>query len=181
MPLGRVADDGDGVRFFAHVEFDEPGPFSFVQGPEDVGAAEAVGWARSHARRVIIRIGGTHYSAGEEPVAGLAPWDGEPVERERAPGEPVAWRVVAGTGWYRSDRADVARALAAGVEGNQRAGRVASVVTEVGFDVAFTVVAASEVEANELASAIMRAAWAATGIVAAPGDFDAAGVTLTRA
>jgi hypothetical protein len=169
MPLGRVADDGNGALFFAHVEFDEPGPFSHVNGPDDVSAEEAVAWARRHAERVIVRVGDTHYSAGEQPVDGLEPW-------------PLGlWRAVASTGWYRSDRSDVVRALASNVEKNQRARDVASGVDDVGFEVAFTVAAASAVEANEVAAEIVREAWAAAGIDAVPGDdFDAAGVSVTR-
>jgi hypothetical protein len=182
MPLGRVADEGDGATFFAHAELDEPGPFSFVNGPDEVPAEEAIGWARQHARRVIVRIGDAHYSAGEEPVEGLERWRGTPAPPLPATGAPVASRVVASTGWHGADRPEVARSLAAGVEKNQRARGVARAVDATGFEVAFTITAASLVEANEVASAIVRRAWADTGIEAVPGeDFDGDGVSVQRA
>ena len=65
MPLAWVGDNGQG-GFSAWVDFDDPGPFSYRQGPNDVPLADALLWARRQAARVILRVGDVHYSAGEE-------------------------------------------------------------------------------------------------------------------
>ncbi|HEV2874557.1 MAG TPA: hypothetical protein VGW14_05355 [Thermoleophilaceae bacterium] len=179
--LGRVADLGDGTSFSAHVEYAESeGPFSFMIGPDRVEAGVAVGWARRHARRVVVRVGSEHFSAGEEPHRDLPAWPG-PVSDpgNGGVGPERAWHVEASTAWFRSDGLEVAERLAEALRAEPEADEVGFGPTEAGFRVTFAVAGAAVVEARETASRVLRSAWAAAGIEAAPGDdFDASSITV---
>jgi hypothetical protein len=171
-PLGRVADLGDGKSFTAHVELPEgAGPFSWIDGPDRVEAGVAVGWARRHARQVVVRVGSQHFSAGSEPYRDLPVWTGR-VSRsgleEVGPERP--WQVEARTGWFRPDAAEVARRLAEAVRAEPEAEEVGFGRTEAGFRVTFVVAGASAIGAREAASRVLRTAWAATAIEAVAGD-----------
>jgi hypothetical protein len=177
-----VTDLGDG-RFSAFVDFDEPGPFSLMPGPEFVEAPEAVAWARRHAARVIIRVGDVLYSAGEELVPGLGEWPGlgEAYEETQTRGleKPVPWRAEARTAWFRGDGIEVARRLAHAVHSEPQAGEIAYESTQTGFRVTFTVHGPSIVAAGETASRALRGAWMATDIKATPGaDYDVPSLTI---
>lgn len=93
--VGWVAYLGDRRHFTAHVEYKEPGPFSFVSGPKWVDAAEAITWARQHAERSwcgwariflpremsqkrIFRSGHTRQGASPRPaIRDRTTWHGE--------------------------------------------------------------------------------------------------------
>jgi hypothetical protein len=172
-PLGRVADLGDGKSFSAHVEYGDD-PFSVMIGPNWAEPGVAVGWARRHARRVVVRVGTEFFSAGEEPYRDAPPWPGPRSASGRADagerGPARSWSVEAGLAWFRGDVLEVAERLAEAVRAAPEASDAGFGRTESGFRVTFVVSAAAEVEANELASVLLRAAWAATGIEATPGD-----------
>lgn len=183
MPRGSVTDLGDGKLFSAAIDYEEPGPFSFMHGPEFVEAHEAVAWARRHARRVVIRVGGVSYSAGEESVPGLREWPGlgeAPDEAEtRGLEKPVPWRAEARTAWFRPDGIEVAGRLARAVRSELRASELAYEPTQTGFRVTFTVHAPSIVAARETASWALRSAWKATDTRPTPGDdYDVPSLTL---
>jgi hypothetical protein len=153
MAVAYVGDDGDG-RFSAHVECDEDGPFSHVDGPTGVGPEEAIAWARRHAQRVTVRVGVDFYTAGSDPVRDLSSWPGARDDRE-SPFEPADlsdWQVEGRTGWFRDDASDVARAIARRLDDDARARDVADGVTRTGFSLTFAIRAASIVAARELAS-----------------------------
>jgi hypothetical protein len=181
-PVAFVADDLDG-GFIAHVELDERGPFSVTHGPRRATLGGAVAWAREQAPRVIVRIGDEHYSVGDEPVRDL-PQIAEPTEGpdEDAPRPlPTRWRVGARTGWYRDDRDDVLQRFGEALRADPTATDVAAATHEVGFSVAFTIIARDEVEAHAIASSSLRAAWERLRIEAAPGDdYEASGITVER-
>ena len=177
-----MTDLGDG-RFSAFVDYDEPGPFSLMPGPEFVEAREAVAWARRHASRVVIRVEDVLYSAGEESVPGLPEWPGlgeAPEETQtRGLAKPVPWRAEARTAWFRGDGIEVASRLAHAVHSEPQAGEVAYEPTQTGFRVTFTVYAPSIVAAGEAASMALRSAWKATDIKATPGDdYDVPSLTI---
>jgi hypothetical protein len=179
-PLGRVADMGDGMSFSAHVEYAESeGPFSFMNGPEFVEAGAAVGWARRHAPRVVVRVGSDFFSAGEEGYGELPPWPG-PVAASGNDGVgPVRpWSVEARMAWFRGDAVEVAERLAEEVGSAAESSGAGFGRTQTGFRVTFVVSGVSAVEANETASRVLRAAWAATGIETTGDDFDATSVTV---
>jgi hypothetical protein len=186
--MSTVAWVGDGRpgRFSAHVEYDEPGPFPFMNGPQDATADEAVAWARRRARRVYVRLGDKHFSAGEEPIKGLPLWRA-PAESQPEPAaiESLGRRrftIAAGTGWFRPDRAEVARRLADAVSRDPRAAGAIAATTKHGFEVIFTVLASSRVDANETASLVVRRAWASLNIDATPGDdYDLSSIQATPA
>jgi hypothetical protein len=161
MAVAWVGDDRGG-DFRALVEYDEPrGPFCVLRGPGPVSVEESVAWARSRARKVYVRVGEEFYSAGEEAVRGLPPWlsAAPPAPRASAGSERVeAWRAEARTGWFRADRESVARRLAEAVGRDDRAAD-AHAARERGFSVSFTLSAASELEANEIAFGVVRSAW----------------------
>jgi hypothetical protein len=173
--LGRVGDLGDGSSFSAHVEYAEgSGPFSFMEGPAWVDAGAAVGWARRHARRVVVRVGSEFFSAGEEPHRDLPAWSG-PVSASgnQAVGPVRPWQVEARTAWFRADGSEVAARLAEAVRAEEDAADVGFGPTDAGFRLTFVVAGATVVEARETASRVLRTAWAATGVKAIPGeDFD---------
>jgi hypothetical protein len=178
-----VTDLGDGKHFSASVDYDEPGPFSFMHGPEFVEAREAVAWARRHAPRVVIRVRDVLYSAGEESVPGLSEWPGlsdAPEETQtRGVEKPVPWRAEARTAWFRGDGIEVASRLAHAVGSEPQVGEIASEPTLTGFRVTFTVHAPSIVAAGEKASRALRSAWKATDIEATPGDdYDVPSLTV---
>lgn len=181
MAVAWVGDDGAG-GFWAHVDYDGPGPFCLLNGPGPARVEEAVAWARSRAPKVYVRVGGELYSAGQEPVRGLLPWlwaapvaPAASARQER----PRAWRVEARTGWYRPDRESGASRLAGAVARDPRASDAKAVARERGFMVSCRVSAASELDANELAFDIVGSAWAALEIEAVPGDeFDISGITV---
>jgi hypothetical protein len=183
-PLGRVADLGDGKSFSAHVEYDESeGPFSFMNGPNWAEAGVAVGWARLHAPRVVVRVGSEFLSAGEEPYRDAPAWPGPycaPGGVGAGEGGPVrAWFAEAQLAWFRADVLEVAERLAEAVRGAPEASDAGFGRTESGFRVTFVVTATAEVEANEVASTLLRAAWAATRIEATPGDdFDGDSISV---
>jgi hypothetical protein len=181
MAVAYVGDDRDG-RFSAHVECDEDGPFSHVDGPTGVGPEEAISWARRRAERVMVRVGLDFYTAGSEPVRDLPSWPG-PRNDRKSPFEPADLsdrQVEARTGWFRDDAPDVARAIARRLDDDRRARDVADGVTKTGFSVTFAIRAASIVAARELASELLRAAWSAARIDALPGDdYDGSSVTVT--
>ena len=115
MTRASVGDMGDGRHFSASVDYDEPGPFSFMLGPDFVEAREALAWARPHARRVTIRVGEVFYTAGDEPVQNLPEWEDvgpEPAGARGERGAPVAWQVEAHVNCIRRDGIDVAARLA---------------------------------------------------------------------
>jgi hypothetical protein len=121
MAVAYVGDDRDG-RFSAHVECDEDGPFSHVDGPTGVGPEEAIAWARRRAERVMVRVGLDFYTAGSEPVRDLPSWPGPRNDRE-SPIEPADlsdWQVEARTVWFRDDAPDVARAIARRLDDDAR-------------------------------------------------------------
>jgi hypothetical protein len=183
MARAYVGDGGDG-RFSAHVECDEDGPFSFVLGPTGVGPEEAIAWARGRAERVTVRLGVDFYTAGSEAVRDLPSWPGHDDDRELS-FEPAAdlsdWQVEGRTGWFRDDASEAARAIARRLDNDARATDVAHGVTKTGFRVTFAIRAASIVEARELASELLRAAWSASRIDAVPGDdYDVSSVTVTQ-
>jgi hypothetical protein len=74
-------------------------------GPRDVGLDEALEWARHRSRRVVVVLGSTRYSAGQEPVDDhpALPILTEPLQRRRDPAfayldrlpsdAPVEWPV----------------------------------------------------------------------------------------
>ena len=165
------------------MEFDEPGPFCFLNGPTEVTVEEAVGWARGHAQQVILRIGDTRYSAGAERVPDLPLW---PSTAEHAPppattGQAAPWSVQATTGWYRRDCEAVARRVAEAVANDTRAADATNEVDQLGFSISFTVSARSELEAHEAASGVVRNAWATVRIKAEPGeDFDLSSIDVQR-
>jgi hypothetical protein len=142
MPRAYVGDDGDG-RFTAHVDCDEDGPFSHVDGPTGVGPEEAITWARRRAGRVTVRVGGDFYTAGSEAVRDLPGWPGHGDDRE-LPSEPAAylsdWQVEGRTGWFRNDASDAARAIARRLDDDARARDVTHGVTKTGFHVMFAIV-----------------------------------------
>jgi hypothetical protein len=182
MPRAYVGDDREG-RFSAHVDCDEDGPFSHVDGPTGVGPEEAITWARRRAGRVTVRVGGDFYSAGSEAVRDLPSWPGPDDDRE-LPSEPAAdlsdWQVEGRTEWLRDDASDAARAIARRLEDDARAREVAHGVTKTGFHVMFAIRAASIVQARELASELLRAAWSASKIDAVPGDdYDVSSINVT--
>jgi hypothetical protein len=184
MAVAWVGDDRGG-DFRALVEYDEPGPFCVLNGPGPVSVEEAVAWARSRAHKVYVRVGDEFYSAGEEAVRGLPPWPSAAPEApptsarsERA----ELWRVEARTGWFRADRESVARRLAEVVGRDDRAADAHAVARERAFSVFFTLSAASELEANEIAFGVVRSAWAALEIEAVAGDdFDLDGIMVLAA
>jgi hypothetical protein len=165
------------------VEYDEPGPFSFVDGPESVSAQEAIDWARRHAQRVSVRVGEVTYSAGIEPLPGLPEWADGPSTPVQEPddAEPALWQAEGRTAWSRPDLADVASRLADAVRAELGGGTVREVTSKYGFRVTFILTAPSAVAAREAASGTLRRAWTATGIDAIPGDdFDLTSVTAAR-
>jgi hypothetical protein len=168
-----VGDDYYG-RFSAHVEYDEPGPFCFMNGPCETTVGEAVAWARGHARRVYVRLGDRHFSAGDEPIKDLPPWrpPAEPQLESAATESSVRrpWTIAARTGWYRPDAADVSCRLAEAVNRDSRAADAVGTTTECGFEVVFTVRASARVDANEIASLVVRRAWTSLVIHPPPGD-----------
>jgi hypothetical protein len=181
--LGRVGDLGDGSSFAAHVEYAEgSGPFSFMDGPASVDAGAAVGWARRHARRVVVRVGSEFFSAGEEPHRDLPAWSG-PVSASgnQAVGPLCPWQVEARTAWFRADGSEVAARLAEAVRADAQAADVGFGPTEAGFRLTFVVTGATVVEARETASRVLRTAWAVTRVDAIPGDdFDAASINVSE-
>jgi hypothetical protein len=173
-------------RFSAHVEYDEPGPFGFMIGPHDATAGEAVAWARHRAPRVYMRLGDQHFSAGDEPIDGLAPWrppaEAQPEVAATESSGPRRFTVAAGTVWFRPDRSEVARRLAEAVNRDPRAAGAVAATTKHGFEVIFTVLASSRVDANETASFVVRRAWAGLNIDATPGDdYDLSSIQATPA
>jgi hypothetical protein len=91
----------------------------------------------------------------------------------------VDWSVEARTGWSRGDREQVARRLAELARHDTRARNAVASLDSFGFAVTFTVSARSEVEANEMASRVIRHAWTASGIEAVPGeDFDCSSIEV---
>ena len=177
-----MTDLGDG-RFSAFVDYDDPGPFSLMPGPEFVEAREAVAWARRHAPRVVIRVEDVLYSAGEASVPGLPEWPGlGEAPEDTQPGgleKAVPWRAEARTAWFRGDGIEVARRLAHAVHSERHACEVAYEPTQTGFRVTFTVHAPSIVAAGETASRALRGAWKATDIKATPGaDYDVPSLTI---
>jgi hypothetical protein len=182
MPRAYVGDDREG-RFSAHVDCDEDGPFDFVLGPTGVGPEEAIAWARRRAGRVTVRVGGDFYTAGSEAVRDLPTWRGHGDDRE-LPSESAAdfsdWQVEGRTGWFRDDASDAAQAIARRLDDDARARDVAHGVTKTGFHVMFAIRAASIVQARELASELLRAAWSASKIEAVPGDdYDVSSISVT--
>lgn len=151
MAVAWVGDDRAG-DFWAHVEYDEPGPFGFLNGP---GPATV-----------------------EEAVRGLPPWLSaapDPPPASARSDQVEGWRAEARTGWFRADRESVARRLADAVGRDDRAADAHAVARDRAFSVFFTVSAASELEANGVA----RSAWAALEIEAVPGDdFDVSGIMV---
>jgi hypothetical protein len=180
MATAWVGEEGEG-KFAAHVDYSEPRPFCFMQGPSGVSAEEAVAWARAHATWVIVSVGGVRYSAGPEPVADFPAWTAESnaVVQKSATGPAVDWLVKARTGWSRRDREDVARRLAELAARDTRASGSTASLDSLGFGITFSVSARSDVEAHEIAFAVIRDAWDASGIEAVPGkDFDISSVEV---
>lgn len=174
VSVAWVGDDGEGL-FAAYIDFSEPRPWCFMDGPQAVSVEEAVGWARTHTNLVIVTAGDTRYSAGSEPVEGFPPWPDAEAAMPRAAesGPSVEWCVTAATGWRRGDREVVAQRLAESAERDTRVSGTTASPDEFGFAITFTVSARSEVEASAAASSVMRDAWTASGIDAVPGyDFD---------
>jgi hypothetical protein len=179
--LGRVGDLRDGSSFAAHVEYPESnGPFSFMDGPASVDAEVAVGWARRHARRVVVRVGSELFSAGEEPYRDLPSWRGPVCGSGNEGVGPVRpWQVEARTAWFRADGLEVAASLAEAVRSEAESAEVGFGPTEAGFRLTFMVAGATVVEAREAASQVLRTAWAATRIDAVPDDdYDASSIRV---
>jgi hypothetical protein len=92
--IAEDLDDGPEIGylsglFSAHWESDSE-PFEFEEGPEGVGAEEAITWGRSRADVVLIRVGeGGYVSAGsQQPADEILPeWPvaGMQVARRRSP------------------------------------------------------------------------------------------------
>jgi hypothetical protein len=171
--------------FSAHVEYDEPGPFSFTDGPVAVGLAEALAWARARAERVVLRVGDRQYSAGADPVPRFPPLPRSVLEAPAVSALPRPdhstgiWRARASTAWFRRDAEAVARRLADAVVRDGRVTAVEPVVREEGFSVSFTLESASEAEARERAAEVVRGAWGAIGAEAVPGeDFDVPSIAV---
>ena len=161
------------------------GPFSALQGPDQVTLEEALGWARAQAERVSVRVGNVHYSAGREPIRSLPAWTGpdpepRPVERH---GRLRRFRAEAETGWYRDDRAEVARRLAEAVADQREALESSYELLEHrAFSVAFLFESPSLLAAHEDCFRLIRSAWAACDIEARPGDdFDLSSLQVTPA
>jgi hypothetical protein len=184
MAVAWIADDRGG-DFRAHVDYGEPRPFSVLHGPGPVSVEEAVAWARSRAQKVYVRVGEEFYSAGEEAVRGLPPWRSAAPEGPRTSARSERaelWRTEARTAWFRADRKSVAQRLAEAVGRDDRAADAHAVARERAFSVFFTLSAASELEANEIAFGVVRSAWAALEIEAVPGDdFDLDGIMVRAA
>lgn len=184
MPVAWVGDNGQG-GFSAWVDYDDPGPFSYTQGPSDVLLADALSWARQQASKVILRVGDMHYSAGEEQAGSKPAWTqdvGPPSSRTDSAGSPVGWRVDAGMGWFRQDREAIAKRLALAVERDPRTADIAIALRRPGFSVCFTLRARSKVEADKVASEILQGAWAALDARAEPGeDFDVSHISVQPA
>ena len=181
--VGYVADLGDGTGFTAHVEYREPGPFSFLSGPNRVDEADAVAWARRHAARVVVRIGEDFFSAGELPKSDLPQWPHQarqPTATENGD-EKVPWYVEARTGWFRGDAASVARRLAEAVRADPKTAGTAHDARPRGFSVAFTIMSQSEHAAREAASRILRDAWSAAEIETSAGDYDVSSLVVRQA
>jgi hypothetical protein len=65
-------------------------------------------------------------------------------------------------------------------DGSRTTPAVAHGVTKTGFHVMFAIRAASIVQARELASELLRAAWSASKIDAVPGDdYDVSSINVT--
>lgn len=166
MPTGWIADDGEGGAW-AYVEQDVSGPFTTLNGPAGVSVEEAIAWARRHADRIFVRIGGKTFSAGVQRAPDLPSWP------------DAEWRVEATSGWFRSDGATVAGRLAEKVQADARASDVEHSGDPRTIQVAFTLLSAGEVEANEIAFDVIRTAWQASGIVAEKRDFDASAISVS--
>jgi hypothetical protein len=185
VPHGWIGDLGDGTSLFsAWVDFDENGPFDFVNGPDRVPVEEALAWARRYAERITVRVGDEHFTAGEVAVEGRPTWD----DRIAAfPPEPAAhesggpqWYVEASTGWYREDREAVLTRLSRALRADARATEEAQELSDNQITVTFAVQADTRLAAQEEASRIMRDAWAASDTEAIPGhDFDLPGMLVT--
>jgi hypothetical protein len=184
MPVAWVVDNGRG-GFSAWVDYDDPGPFSYTQGPSDAPLADALFWAHRQAARVILRVSDVHYSAGEERAGGKPVWTqdvGPATAAANNAGPIVAWRVDAGMAWFRADRETVATALAEVIAQDRRAGDAAMTLAVPDFSVRFTLRARSELAANKVASEILQTAWAALDVEANPGDdFDLTSISVTLA
>jgi hypothetical protein len=151
--------------FYAHVEYEEPGPFSYVHGPRDVDAEEAVRWARRHADTVKLRIGGTFYSAGEVPAEGLPVWPGatETLEQPATTAERESWEAEGSLNARGGDLEAVASRFAAAIELDERAADVRHWLTELGVTVTF-LIRCPPAESNEVASRVLRDSWKAAEI-----------------
>jgi hypothetical protein len=178
-----IGKDAEG-RYAAHVEYDEPGPFRFLQGPRGADVADAVEWSRRQTPRVLVRIDDRHYSAGTRPIPGTRPWYGEasPSPAAPPPKAKTCWRVEARTSWSRPDRDAVARRLAAAVADHSAAGRVDARTRANGYAVMFHVFASSELDAHAAASAVLRHAWASLDVLAVAGeDYDVSSISVHSA
>jgi len=183
MTIAYVGDMNDGVSFSAHVEYREDVPFAYVHGPESVDAGAAVAWARARADKVIVRVGGDRFSAGKQPAGDLPDWVGPtaPATKATAPSEPTAWRVEAHINWLRPDTEDVAARFAAALGDQPGASGVGYDIRDFGLAVWF-LIRALRLDANEVASHLLRSAWTATGIEAMPGtDFDVTSMSVRAA
>jgi hypothetical protein len=95
QPRAFVASD-DGVFFVAHVDYDVAGPFRFCNGPRGK-AGVVVGWSRAHATTVLVRVGEQMFSAGQDSIHGIPPWDGPVDEWSPSQRLPRRWHVKAQT------------------------------------------------------------------------------------
>jgi hypothetical protein len=184
MARAWVAEMPRGEGFSAFVDFGECWPFAMLPGPDRVTIEEALGWARAHSDRVSVRLGDTHYSAGRQAIRLLPAWTGADPEARPAErgGRRRLFRAEVRTGWYREDRADVARRLADAVAAQDGALESSHELRERGFSVRFLVVSASLAAAQEDSLDVIRSAWEACGIDARPGDdFDGSGLQVTSA
>jgi hypothetical protein len=162
----------DAGEFVSHVEIDGDHPFTVINGPS--GDWDTVmGWARTVASEVTVRIGERVFSAGSAssvllPAAPPESADAPPAGRH-ADSDRADFEVRAALAWMAGDARAVGRGLARALAVDE----VRFEQTTGGFAISFAVRGHDEFDAGWTASHALGTAWNRAGLKGRAGvDYD---------